>query len=93
MAGGGYFRLLPYGLTRAGMRQINEKARSPFAFYLHPWEVDPGQPRIPAPLKSRLRHYTNLDVCEARLERLIGEFGFGRMDEVLTSIGLLPRRA
>jgi len=93
VAGGGYFRLLPYGLTRAGMRQINEKARSPFAFYLHPWEVDPGQPRIPAPLKSRVRHYTNLDVCEARLERLIGEFRFARMDEVLASIGLLPRRA
>jgi len=93
VAGGGYFRLLPYGITRAGMRQINRRERSPFAFYLHPWEVDPGQPRVPAPLKSRFRHYTNLDGCEGRLERLTAEFRFGRMDEVLASLGLLPQPA
>jgi polysaccharide deacetylase family protein (PEP-CTERM system associated) len=91
VAGGGYFRLLPYLFTRAGMRRINQRDGSPFAFYLHPWEVDPGQPRVPAPWKSRFRHYTNLDVCEARLERLTAEFRFGRMDEVLASLGLLPR--
>ena len=92
VAGGGYFRLLPYWLISSGLRQVNRKA-SPFVFYLHPWEVDPGQPRIDASFKSRLRHYTNLDVCEARLARLVSEFRFGRMDEVLVSLGLLPNRA
>ena len=89
VAGGGYFRLLPYAVTRAGLRRVNRKAQSPFVFYLHPWEVDPGQPRIAAPLKSRLRHYTNLDVCEARLVRLLSEFRFGRMDRVLAELDLL----
>ena len=93
VAGGGYFRLLPYAVTRAGLRQVNRNARSPFVFYLHPWEIDPGQPRIPAPLKSRLRHYTNLDACEARLVRLMSEFRFGRMDHVLAGLGLLQARA
>lgn len=89
VAGGGYFRILPYGVTRAGLRQINAEARSPFVFYLHPWEVDPGQPRIQAPWKSRFRHYTNLGVCEKRLRRLTGDFQFGRMDHVLGQLGLL----
>lgn len=89
VAGGGYFRLLPYAVTRAGLRQVNLRARSPFVFYLHPWEIDPGQPRIAAPLKSRLRHYTNLEVCEARLVRLMNQFRFGRMDQVLSGLGLL----
>lgn len=89
VAGGGYFRLLPYAVTRAGLRHVNRSARSPFVFYLHPWEVDPDQPRIAAPLKSRFRHYTNLDVCEARLVRLLSEFRFGRMDRVLADLGLL----
>jgi polysaccharide deacetylase family protein (PEP-CTERM system associated) len=89
VAGGGYFRLFPYALTRAGLRHVNRSARSPFVFYLHPWEVDPDQPRIAAPLKSRFRHYTNLDVCETRLVRLLSEFRFGRMDRVLADLGLL----
>jgi polysaccharide deacetylase family protein (PEP-CTERM system associated) len=89
VAGGGYFRLLPYAVTRAGLRHVNRSARSPFVFYLHPWEVDPDQPRIAAPLKSRFRHYTNLDVCETRLVRLLSEFRFGRMDRVLADLGLL----
>lgn len=88
VAGGGYFRLLPYWLISAGLRQVNRKA-SPFVFYLHPWEVDPGQPRIEASLKSRFRHYTNLDVCESRLARLVDEFRFGRMDEVLADLHLI----
>ena len=92
VAGGGYFRLLPYSVTRAGLRQVNRRARSPFVFYLHPWEIDPGQPRIAAPLKSRLRHYTNLEACEARLVRLMREFRFGRMDQVLSGLGLLQAR-
>ena len=61
----------------------------PFIFYLHPWEVDPEQPRVRTNWKSRLRHYTNLDRCEARLRRLIGEFRFGRVRDVLSNAQLL----
>jgi len=81
--GGGYFRLMPYGLYRWGLRRVNERDTQPGMFYFHPWEVDPDQPRIPgAPLRSRLRHYTNLRTMEARLKRLLGDFRWGRMDEV-----------
>jgi polysaccharide deacetylase family protein (PEP-CTERM system associated) len=86
VSGGGYFRLLPYWLTRAGLRQVNAEGR-PFAFYLHPWEIDPGQPRIDASPVARFRHYTNLDICERRLERLLEEFRFGRMIDVLRRVG------
>jgi polysaccharide deacetylase family protein (PEP-CTERM system associated) len=80
-AGGGYFRLLPYGFTRWAMRRVNRVDRLPCIFYLHPWEIDPGQPRQNnASLKSRLRHYTNLGTTEVRLRRLLGEFRWGRMD-------------
>lgn len=89
VSGGGYFRLLPYAVTRAGLRQINEKARRPFTFYLHPWEVDPDQPRVKVGFVSRFRHYTNLKRCEPRLRRLLGEFRFGTMREVLQELGLL----
>jgi polysaccharide deacetylase family protein (PEP-CTERM system associated) len=81
--GGGYFRLMPYGLYRWGLRRVNERDSQPGMFYFHPWEVDADQPRIPgAPLRSRLRHYTNLRTMEARLKRLLGDFRWGRMDEV-----------
>jgi polysaccharide deacetylase family protein (PEP-CTERM system associated) len=90
VSGGGYFRLLPYWLTRKGLRKLNDGLSRPFIFYLHPWEVDPGQPRVDAGWKSRLRHYTNLDRCEARLRRLIGEFRFGRVRDVLSTAALLP---
>jgi polysaccharide deacetylase family protein (PEP-CTERM system associated) len=90
VSGGGYFRLLPYWLTRAGLRKLNDEFERPFIFYLHPWEVDPGQPRVRAGWKSRLRHYTNLGRCEARLRRLIKEFRFGRVRDVLTTASLLP---
>jgi polysaccharide deacetylase family protein (PEP-CTERM system associated) len=90
VSGGGYFRLLPYWLTRKGLRKLNDELSRPFIFYLHPWEVDPGQPRVKAGWKSRLRHYTNLDRCEARLRRLIGEFRFGRVRDVLSNAALLP---
>lgn len=91
VSGGGYFRLLPYWLTRAGLRKLNRELRRPFIFYLHPWEVDPGQPRVKAGLKSRLRHYTNLARTEDRLRRLIGEFSFGTVRDVLRSQGLIDR--
>jgi polysaccharide deacetylase family protein (PEP-CTERM system associated) len=90
VSGGGYFRILPYWLTRSGLRKLNNELSRPFIFYLHPWEVDPGQPRVDAGWKSRLRHYTNLDRCEARLRRLIGEFRFGRVRDVLSDAALLP---
>ena len=96
VSGGGYFRILPYWVTRAGLRQINDRAGRPFTFYLHPWEVDPDQPRIKVGWFSRFRHYTNLDLCEARLRRLLGEFPFASMREVLQLSGLLaaaPPRA
>lgn len=90
VSGGGYFRLLPYLVTRAGLRQINGTGERPFAFYLHPWEIDPHQPRVRVGWLSRFRHYTNLDRCESRLRRLLAEFRFASMREVLHCAGLLP---
>ena len=81
--GGGFFRILPYGFSRWAIRQVNRDDRRPAVFYFHPWEIDPGQPRVEgAPLRSRFRHYTNLSVMAQKLERLVGEFLWGRMDEL-----------
>jgi polysaccharide deacetylase family protein (PEP-CTERM system associated) len=94
VSGGGYFRILPYWVTRAGLRQINDQAGRPFTFYLHPWEVDPGQPRVKnLSAFSRFRHYTNLHKCESRLRRVLGDFSFGTMREVLEGQGLLATSA
>jgi polysaccharide deacetylase family protein (PEP-CTERM system associated) len=87
VCGGGYFRILPYWLTRTGLRQINERAQRPFVFYLHPWEVDPGQPRVRVGALSRFRHYTNLSRCESRLRRLLEVFRFAPAREVLQRYG------
>ena len=77
IAGGGYFRLLPYALTRWGLRHINREEKQPFVFYLHPWEFDPDQPRMTgAGWKSNFRHYLNLDKTEARFKRLLSDFDF-----------------
>jgi polysaccharide deacetylase family protein (PEP-CTERM system associated) len=89
VSGGGYFRLLPYCVTRAGLRQVNERHGRPFVFYLHPWELDPGQPRIKVGWLSRFRHYTNLEHCEDRLKRLLSDFAFAPMVDVLHTRGLL----
>jgi polysaccharide deacetylase family protein (PEP-CTERM system associated) len=79
--GGGFFRVLPYGFSRWAIRQVNRREGRPAVFYFHPWEIDPGQPRVAgAPLKSRLRHYTNLDKMGGKLRQLVGEFAWGRMD-------------
>lgn len=83
VAGGGYFRLLPYWFTRWGLSDINKTDDLPFIFYLHPWEIDPQQPRIRARWISRFRHYTNLAVCEARLCKLMADFRFASVREVL----------
>lgn len=81
--GGGFFRVLPYGFSRWAIRQVNQSDRRPAVFYFHPWEVDPGQPRVEAaPLRSRLRHYTNLSRMADKLSDLLGEFAWGRMDEL-----------
>jgi polysaccharide deacetylase family protein (PEP-CTERM system associated) len=74
-AGGAYFRLLPYGLVRAGLREA-ERAGCPGTFYIHPWELDPDQPRLDVPLRTRVRHYGRLAGVEARLKRLLREFRF-----------------
>lgn len=82
-SGGGYFRLLPTRLYRAGLARVNRHDRQPGVFFFHPWEIDPGQPRVRgAPLKSRLRHYTNLAGMKADLERLLRDFPWDRMDRV-----------
>lgn len=88
VAGGGYFRLYPYWLTRAGLSQINRRQK-PFIFYLHPWEVDPQQPRISASWFSRFRHYNNLGKCESRLRRLMTDFQFAPAWDVLDGLGLV----
>lgn len=82
-AGGGYFRLLPYRAYRFGLNRVHRVERQPGIFYFHPWEIDPGQPRIGGlGLKSRLRHYTNLRRMQPRLRRLLKEFSWDRMDRV-----------
>ena len=82
VSGGGYFRLYPYRLTAHLLSLVN-RDNEPFVFYMHPWEVDPGQPRIRASLKSRFRHYTNLDGCESKLRALLSEFAFASMAKVV----------
>ena len=81
--GGGYFRLLPYALSRWMMQKVNREDRQPALFYFHPWELDPGQPR-PAGLdaKSRFRHYVNIERMEGRLEQLARDFAWDRMDRI-----------
>jgi polysaccharide deacetylase family protein (PEP-CTERM system associated) len=88
IGGGGYFRLLPYGWTRRGIASLNRSEGRPAVFYVHPWEVDPDQPRIRARALSRMRHYYNLEKTESRLRRLLSEFRFGRVSDVLSQEGL-----
>jgi polysaccharide deacetylase family protein (PEP-CTERM system associated) len=89
--GGGYFRLMPYPLYRWAMRRVNDTDRQPGMFYFHPWEIDPTQPRVEgASLRSRFRHYVNLDTMEVRLRRLLGDFRWGRMDEVFAVRSAAP---
>ena len=81
--GGGYFRLLPYALSRRMMRRVNREDGQPAIFYFHPWELDPGQPR-PAGigLKTRFRHYVNLGKMDARIRSLTRDFAWDRMDRI-----------
>lgn len=90
VAGGGYFRLLPYAWTRSGIARVNRHEGQPVVFYLHPWEIDPDQPRFQVPVTTRLRHYTGLATTESRLERLMREFRFDTVAAVLAGQGLVP---
>ena len=81
--GGGYFRLLPYAVSRMALNHINRRDGMSGIFYFHPWEIDPGQPRVAGvSLKTRFRHYLNLHRMERRLGRLLTDFSWGRMDQV-----------
>jgi len=81
-AGGGYLRLFPYWFTRWAIRHINETEGQPAMVYFHPWEIDTGQPGIAAPLKSRLRHYTNLGKMHDKIERLLQDFRFSTVSDI-----------
>lgn len=82
-AGGGWFRLMPYGLSRWLISQVNTKEQSPCMFYFHPWEIDPDQPRQNgARLKSRFRHYVNLKRMQGKLRHLLNDFEWDRVDRV-----------
>lgn len=88
IGGGGYFRLFPYWFSQWGLRSINSGDKKPFAFYLHPWEIDPLQPRISSSWKSSFRHYNNLRKVEDRLAILLRNFQFETMTSVLRSSAL-----
>ncbi len=86
VAGGGWFRLVPYPLFRSALRRVGRSGETSL-FYIHPWEIDPGQPRVAsARLSSRLRHRVNLSATEARLARLLGDFVWNRMDRVFPEL-------
>lgn len=82
-SGGGYFRLLPYALSRWMLGRVNDRDRQSGIFYFHPWEIDVDQPRVAGiSQKTRFRHYVNIPRMEGRLEQLLGDFKWGRMDEI-----------
>jgi polysaccharide deacetylase family protein (PEP-CTERM system associated) len=90
-SGGGYFRLLPYWLFRLALARVNRIEGRPGIFYLHPWEIDPDQPRIhQAGRLSKFRHYVNLGKTEGRLDRLLRDFAWDRMDHVYADVLALP---
>lgn len=85
VAGGGYFRLLPTRLSLRWLKHINRQDQQPFVFYIHPWELDPHQPRLPAKFRARFRHYQNLGRTEAKLRRLLKHFQFSSMSSVMAN--------
>ena len=87
-SGGGWFRLFPYALSRWMIGRVNREDQAPAIFYFHPWEIDHAQPRVPGVnLKTRFRHYVNLARTEQRLAALLGDFRWGRMDEIFLPAG------
>jgi polysaccharide deacetylase family protein (PEP-CTERM system associated) len=86
ISGGGYFRLLPYTVYRAALRRFGASERKPSIFYFHPWEIDAHQPRVSgASRRSQFRHYVNIAAVPGRLDRLLRDFRWGRMDEVFAA--------
>jgi polysaccharide deacetylase family protein (PEP-CTERM system associated) len=82
--GGGFFRLFPAAITDRAVVRANRDEHRPAVFYFHPWEVDPGQPRVaPAPIKSRLRHYSRLGAMAGKLRGLVKRHDWGRVDAVV----------
>ena len=92
-AGGGYFRLLPYAAIRAGLRYLNLHEMQPAIFYIHPWEIDPDQPRLSVSGLDRFRHYVNLRHTAGKLARLLDDFSFGPVRDVLGAydLAVVPR--
>ena len=91
-SGGGYFRLLPYALSRWMLRRVNASDREAAVFYFHPWEIDPDQPRIAGiDRKTRFRHYVNIHRMERRLQSLLRDFKWGRMDRLFLGRGALAQ--
>jgi polysaccharide deacetylase family protein (PEP-CTERM system associated) len=84
-AGGGYLRILPPAYTRWAFRKFEEEYRERVVVYFHPWELDPEQPRIKDKLRSRVRHYTNLEKMEGRLEHLCKQYSFQPFREVMVN--------
>jgi polysaccharide deacetylase family protein (PEP-CTERM system associated) len=85
-AGGGYFRLLPYVAYRAALQRFNRREHAAGIFYTHPWEIDPGQPRVEAaPRTAKFRHYLNLSLMQSRLVRLLRDFAWNRVDQVFAA--------
>lgn len=85
-SGGGYFRLVPYSISRWMLRRVNIQDDLPAVFYFHPWEIDPDQPRVPGiNFKTRFRHYVNINRMEQRLSCLLSDFLWGRMDDIFLS--------
>ena len=88
-SGGGYFRLMPYALSRWLLKHVNEVDGQPAVFYFHPWEIDAAQPRVEGiDAKTRFRHYVNLSRTESRIRRLLSDFYWGRMDELFLAGGV-----
>jgi len=89
IGGGGYFRILPYAWTRWGINRLNDVERAPAIFYLHPWEIDPDQPRLHTSALGQFRHYRNLARTENRLRTLIRDFSFSTMSALLEAQSLI----
>jgi len=90
-SGGGYFRLLPYALSRWMLRKVNRDDREAAVFYFHPWEIDPQQPRIVGiDTRTRFRHYVNIHRMEGRLRQLLSDFRWGRMDQIFLARAAAP---
>ncbi|HWP99569.1 MAG TPA: XrtA system polysaccharide deacetylase [Vicinamibacterales bacterium] len=93
VAGGGYFRLMPYAWTRRAIARLNAVEGRPAIVYIHPWEIDPDQPRVPAPVLTTWRHRVGLARTYGRLRRLLADFRFGPIAELLAAEGVEPAAA